>query len=337
MLARRHLLQSALAPLLAAQPKRPVRLILDTDIGNDVDDAMTLILLLNSPEVELAAVTTVDRNTRRRAQSALRLMAAMGRTAIPCAAGCSVPISRPPTLRGWSDRAAQFDISSGGPDPDRAALDAQHPSPLHAVDLILQQTAATGGPGRLLLAGQQTNLAVALLKDPSLADRLEEVTVMGFNFQTGIDPYNVGGDLAAARLVLASGIPLTVLPVEIGIACQMTEAEYAACLAATCPQGRILSAAMRRWVAFVRHRPSNPLPTYCPRPYDSLAAMTLTHPQVFEFQRGTIRLDSGDVPTQSRATFEKSVTGIHRVVTAVDRDKAMRIHQERLLACADGR
>ncbi len=78
---------------------------------------------------------------------------------------------------------------------------------------------------------------MAPLKDPTLADRLEEVVVMEFSFQTGVDPYNVGGDLVAARVVLGSGIPLTILPVEIGVACQMAEAEYAECLAAQRPQG----------------------------------------------------------------------------------------------------
>ncbi|WP_321478328.1 nucleoside hydrolase [uncultured Paludibaculum sp.] len=114
---------------------------------------------------------------------------------------------------------------------------AQRPSTLHAADFLIQATRAAGGPRRALCAGAQTKLAMAPLKDPTLADRLEEVVVMEFSFQTGVDPYNVGGDLVAARVVLGSGIPLTILPVEIGVACQMAEAEYAECLAAQRPQG----------------------------------------------------------------------------------------------------
>jgi len=75
--------------------------ILDTDIGTDVDDCMALALLLGSPEVELAAVTTVYADVLLRARMVLKLLALRGRTDVPVAAGAaSLNVTTP---SGWED------------------------------------------------------------------------------------------------------------------------------------------------------------------------------------------------------------------------------------------
>ncbi len=328
---RRSFLASP-AAVFAAPAPRP--LIFDTDIGADVDDAIALAILAHSPEIRLAGVTTVFQNTRRRAQYASRMLEALRVTGVPCFAGCPFPLAaRPstPAYRGGEEKLRQLRLATEGPEEDLSA--APPISPQHAVDFILEATRAPNGPRHLLLVGPQTNLALALLKDPSLADRLDTVTLMGYDFRKFIDPYNVGNDLVAARHVLASGIPLRVLPVEIGIDNQMDAAEYERCLQSQCPHMKLLAAAMRRWVQLVRARPGNPIPDYLPRPYDSLAALTITHPHLFTWKRGTIRLEPGDAPFQTHHTFTESPAGPHQIVTALDREKVKALHMERLLSC----
>lgn len=324
--------------LAAGAEKRRAGVILDTDIGGDIDDALALIYLLNSPEIDLRGVTTVKGNTHRRAQFATMILAAMGRgEEIACHAGCTLSMTPrragqdPRGLRGYAGRAERQNMGRAGDDGTLEEENRPPVSPEHAVDYIVRATREQEGPRRLLVVGPETNAGMALVKDPGLADRLEGITLMGYNFETGVDPYNIGGDLTAARHVLDSGIPLRVLPIEIGVACQMTEADYQSCLASSAPQMQLIREPMRRWVDYVRQRPGAPVPGYCPRPYDSLAAMTLTHPELFEWKRGTIELTLKEDPSERNTAFREHASGIHEIVTGVDREKAMALHQERLL------
>ena len=66
--------------------------IIDTDIGDDIDDAFALALALSSPEIEVKAITTVYGDVYKRGMLASRLLSAMGREDIPIALGCSNPL-----------------------------------------------------------------------------------------------------------------------------------------------------------------------------------------------------------------------------------------------------
>ena len=70
----------------------PRKIVLDTDIGSDVDDALCLALALASPEIEIVGLTTVGRESTRRARVARKLLDLAGRTEIPVFAGCRVPL-----------------------------------------------------------------------------------------------------------------------------------------------------------------------------------------------------------------------------------------------------
>ena len=299
-------------PLSAARlgcGKAPLKLLFDTDIGagTDIDDALTLIILLNSPEIDLQGVTTVQRDPSRRAEFARGLIASMGRGGeIPVYAGAGVPIREAP------DRRAD------------------------AVKFIVRSIREADGPRHMLVVGAQTNVALALREEPALAERLEGITLMGYKFDTLTAPFNVNNDLDAAQVLLTSGIPLRVLPVEIGVACQMQEGEYNRLLASECPQMKYIREPMQRWVQHVRQRPGNPIPDYLPRPYDSLSAITLTHPELFQWKRGTIGmidLTPGAGQREGNTRFRESADGLHEIVVGVDREQAMALHEERLLTC----
>jgi purine nucleosidase/pyrimidine-specific ribonucleoside hydrolase len=74
-------------------------IVLDTDIGDDIDDVLALALVLNSPEIELRGVTTVFRDAPRRTLLVKQLLKLMNRSNIPVAAGASKPLLQP-----WSTR-----------------------------------------------------------------------------------------------------------------------------------------------------------------------------------------------------------------------------------------
>ena len=72
-----------------------IPVIIDTDIGDDIDDAFALCLAMQSPEIEILGVTTVFKNTRARAMIAKKLLTLGGYPDIPVAAGASIPLSNP--------------------------------------------------------------------------------------------------------------------------------------------------------------------------------------------------------------------------------------------------
>ena len=92
----------------------PRRIVLDTDIGTDVDDALALALALASPELELVAITTVSGDTSLRARIAARLLALAGRADVPVHAGCEQPLA---AGGGFAQGGHEGEgILDGGPD-----------------------------------------------------------------------------------------------------------------------------------------------------------------------------------------------------------------------------
>ena len=78
-----------------------IKIIIDTDIGDDADDALAICLALKSEELEVMGITTVFRNTAARAQIAVRLLQLMGRTDIPVYAGIGHPLVADSFCQEW--------------------------------------------------------------------------------------------------------------------------------------------------------------------------------------------------------------------------------------------
>ena len=145
----------------------PRRIVLDTDIGTDVDDALALALALASPELELVAVTTVAGDTALRARIAARLLALAGRADIPAHAGCAHALSSPGGFAWFGHEG------DGILDGSRDSV-AEEP----AVDALLRLFRAADDL-ELVAIGPLTNVAVALERDPTFARRVARLTVMG--------------------------------------------------------------------------------------------------------------------------------------------------------------
>jgi len=204
--------------------RNPTRVVLDTDIGTDVDDALALVLALASPEIDVIGVTVVDGDVDVRARMAARLLGMAGRPDIPVLMGESNPLGegRMPTGFGHEGEGL-LDLPWDGPEAEILT----QPAPEWIVDQSHQN------PFHLVAVGPFTNVAKAVLLDPSLPSRVHHLTVMGgmvhsesydpqwqdFFEKTGLAPnhldHNTACDLEAARIMALAGFEMTWVTAEL--------------------------------------------------------------------------------------------------------------------------
>jgi purine nucleosidase len=221
------------------------RIVLDTDMGSDVDDALCLALALDSPELEIVAVTHVGRESLKRAQVSRKLLELAGRPEIPVYAGCRTPVLGGDTFN-WFGHEGEGILEPG----EEPGVEAEH-----AVDALLRLS----GEHRdleVVAVGPMTNLAVALIKDPDLAARLARVTIMGGHLRKveyggkvlrpGID-YNLCSDPHASHRLLRSGIPTRLVTADVTLQVWLRERDLARIEAAATPFSAALGRAVRIW------------------------------------------------------------------------------------------
>jgi purine nucleosidase len=180
-----------------------MRILLDTDLGDDIDDAYALVFALLHPNIELVGVTTVWGDTGARARMARHLLDLWGYGYVPVYAGVGKPILG----------SAQVDVSQAQlamTPPNVAAA-----STVHAVDAIRNTYAQAGSDIALVTIGPLMNLGLALAVDPSLAERIPHVYVMGGNVAEAEPEWNIRCDPIASAVVLRSGVPLTLVPFNV--------------------------------------------------------------------------------------------------------------------------
>ena len=189
------------------------RIILDTDPG--LDDALALLLALASPEVQLEAITTVSGNVHvdLTTRNALALLELTGRTTIPVARGCDRPIVRPPVFADY----VHGQNGLGGislPEPQLQPVNQ------HAVDLIIEKIMAAPREISLVPVGPLTNIAMALRKEPRIAENVREVVIMGGALRVpgNVTPeaeFNIYADPHAAHMVFHAGWPIRLVALDV--------------------------------------------------------------------------------------------------------------------------
>ena len=178
------------------------RLILDTDIGTDVDDCLALAVILGSPELQLEGVTCVYGDVQLRARMVLELLRLAGRDDVPVMLGVELPLLR---------RRPVFWPGHEGKGLLETAEATVAPAPEHAVDYLVRTIMENPGEIHLLAVGPLTNVALAMQREPRLAERLGHLTIMGGAGrgpgQYGLPSaeHNVKCDPEAAHVVLIGG------------------------------------------------------------------------------------------------------------------------------------
>ncbi|MDF3854777.1 nucleoside hydrolase [Paracoccus sp. P2] len=190
------------------------KIIIDTDPGQD--DAVAILLALASPEIEVLGLSVVAGNvplhhTQRNARMICELA---GRPDLPVHAGCDAPLQRKLIT-------AEHVHGKTGLDGVTLPEPAMPLAPGHAVDFLIE-TLRREKPGSVTLVpiGPLTNIATAFRRAPDIVPRVQEIVLMGgAYFEVGnITPtaeFNIHVDPEAAKIVFASGAPLTVMPLDV--------------------------------------------------------------------------------------------------------------------------
>ena len=248
--------------------------LLDTDIGDDIDDALALALALRSPEIELIGVTTVFGDTHLRARLAKHVLQLFERNDIPVAAGISAPLQ----ARHRPSGVAQAAILTTGANDEPAISKCSGP------ELIIEKAMAQPGRLTLLCIGPLTNIATALLIEPHLFMAIRSIVMMGGTSGIPWPDWNVRSDARAAQIVLAAGIPITMLGWNITSRCQLKAEDIQRLRNKNTPQTRLLSELIAIWQ---QHRPRWQ-PAY-PFLHDPLTIAALCAPELLRFEEMTAR------------------------------------------------
>jgi purine nucleosidase len=287
-------------------------LVLDTDIGGDVDDALALAYALRHPDLDLRAVTTVSGDTTARAHIAARLLAIAGRYDVIVAAG----------VGGFMDRVWFGHEGHGLPPGPEARVDARH-----AVDVLLQLSRADPPPV-VATVGQQSNLAAAVTRDPTYIDRVPLLSAMGGVFAPitfhgeALGPerdFNLVTDPDASVASLNAGLPIRYVPLDVTLRTTLREGHLER-LRGGDDMCRVLAALCDIWRAVLHARNPERVPrdvvSYL---HDPLTVATIADQSFVTIERLPVTVAMHDgVPR----TFVDPVGGREAdVVTGVDADK----------------
>ena len=201
------------------------KVIFDTDPG--IDDALALLLLAASPEVNLRAITVTHGNTSQEKclRNALQLVELAGITNVPVIPGASEPLVKELSV-------AEETHGDGG--LGYAVLPPSKTESISALahDLIIDEVEKNPHEITLLCVGPMTNIALALLKKPSIAGKVKRIIAMGgaIHYPGNATPqseYNVFCDPEAFDIVLRAGIDFTLVPLDVTYKCIFTTAHLA--------------------------------------------------------------------------------------------------------------
>ncbi|WP_162463051.1 nucleoside hydrolase [Paenibacillus psychroresistens] len=229
----------------------PSRIIIDTDIGGDPDDATAITLAAVSPELYIEGITTVYSDVRYHARRVAKLLKLAGIRPIPIYYELSQSLLRNREI-GWiteadtEDDGGDGDMLDGGPTPASAG---------HAVEFIIRTIMENPGEITLIGIGPLTNIAAAIIMEPRLISHVKEIVLMGGVIRLGsngadLQPieYNIQCDPEAASVVFSSGGPIVMVGLDVTSKVMITREHCKRLIASVKPSNIALADVIERWL-----------------------------------------------------------------------------------------
>ena len=222
----------------AADTPAKIPVILDTDIGSDIDDAFALALIIDSPEFELLGVTTVSGDTAARARIAAKILWEAGGKwrQVPVVAGVPGP---------------KQDINQA---PWASAFEGPQILKESAVDFLRGKFHRYPGQITLIAIGELTNVAALIKADPLAAKKIKRIVLMGGSIARGYGPgsnpdaeWNIKSNPAAAQVVFSSRVPITMAPLDVTAMLKLDAAARSRIFNQNTPVANSLAALYHLW------------------------------------------------------------------------------------------
>ncbi|MEM2584131.1 MAG: nucleoside hydrolase [Thermoproteota archaeon] len=218
-----------------------IPIVLDTDIGDDIDDAFALLFALKCGELDLKAVTVVYGDVESRARLASKLISALG-LKIPVALGSSknllgfAPNWKPPQAEVLEDDSGEYlNLTS-----------------LPAWAVIAEKVLKTDGL-KVVSIGPLTNIALTLLLMPDVKEKLNLVSMAGFFNGSGAE-YNVKCDPEALNLVLRSDVKPLLVGLDVTMKCTMPMSIVERLGSSDKPEHKLVYSMLEAWRKSTGHK-----------------------------------------------------------------------------------
>lgn len=232
------LLAAALLLTVVASAQTPkLKIILDTDIGDDIDDAWALGFVISYPGFEPLGITMAHGDTAGRARIACKLLYVSGRRDVPVFIG----------RRTSSQVAPQFSWAED--------FEKTKPAPAPAADFIVDMARRYPGEVTLIAVGPLENVADALRKEPNLGKLLKRVVLMSgciYGMAGKSEPvaeYNVRASVTDSQMVYGAGLPLTIVPLDSTTLVQLRDEERVRVQKSKSPLAYSLECLYRLWLS----------------------------------------------------------------------------------------
>jgi purine nucleosidase len=246
----------------AESSSSPQLAIIDTDIGDDIDDAFALALALKSPELKIVGITTAFGDTELRARLVDRFLAAVGRKDILVAAGVATPHDNVFTQAAYAER-----------EPARKHADG--------VGFLLDQIRQHPGEVTVIAIGPEGNLAAAIKRDAATFRKVKRVVLMGGSVYRGYgeehrppEPeWNIDRDPASAKALFTSGVPIFMMPLD-STQVKLPHQDQEKIFAFGSPVTDQLTLLYHQWVAHTDNHAADPTL------FDPVAVTYAVHPEL---------------------------------------------------------
>ncbi|AJC45624.1 nucleoside hydrolase [Xanthomonas sacchari] len=295
------------------------KVVVSTDVGDDIDDAFALALLLRSPELQVLGIASAWGDTGLRAQLLQRLLQQAGRNDIPLAIGQRTDSTIPFSQARW---AAKGTLPRKAPD---------------AAQFILDQARRHPGDVTLLVLGPLTDAARAQQRDPAGFAQLKQVVLMGGSVRVGYGKsryrppnppaaeYNIAADIPAAQRVFGAGVPIVMLPLD---ATQVTleEPERVALFAHGEPLTDALAQLYYQW-----RDTDQPWASATPTLFDVVPVAQLLDPGLCPTVPLRIVVDDKGYTRETTTADAPGAAANAQVCLALDRPRLIALYMQRLL------
>lgn len=297
------------------------RVIIDTDPGigvpgADIDDGLAIILALKSPELSVEVLTIVNGNVgmEEGTANALRILELMGASHIPVAKGMAKPLLREmaPVREAFNQVLSKGKrLSEVGSEQETPTLSSL---PEHAVDLLVSRVMSAPGEITVIAIGPLTNVAMAMLKEPRFAENLKELIVMGgaatvlAQNMTTVAEFNMYTDPEAAKIVLHSGAPITMVGLDVTMQVFLTREHLAKIAQYKTPLTEYIVSRAEPWIDFLGMAfPKWPEYQNGCALHDPLAIGVVLDPSLVRTERAYVDVETGSDLTRGQTVADRGL------------------------------